>query len=317
MKKLLLLILLLGGAAAVFLYDYAVNQPQKITEDTLFLVSKGDSLNKIAQSLQDNGLVKDKYAFILFSKINRIYPQIKAGEYLFSGEYSVKQTAEKLSSGKVYLRKVTFPEGLTSAEIAQILHHEEFMGNDDFALPAEGSMLPETYTFIRGDSPKKVVEQAQKAMQNVLEQAWRERDENLPLQNKEELLILASIVEKETGISMERAQVASVFVNRLRLGMLLQTDPTVIYAVTGGKEDLNRPLTRKDLGVDSPYNTYKYAGLPPTPICNPGKDAIYAAAHPAETPYLYFVASGNGGHNFAATLSEHNENVRKWRELNK
>lgn len=317
MKKLLLLILLLGGAAAVFLYDYAVNQPQKITEDTLFLVNKGDSLNKIAQSLQDNGLVKDKYIFILFSKINRIYPQIKAGEYLFSGEYSVKQTAEKLSSGKVYLRKVTFPEGLTSAEIAQILHHEEFLENDDFALPAEGSMLPETYTFIRGDSPKKVVEQAQKAMQNVLEQAWQERDENLPLQNKEELLILASIVEKETGIGMERAQVASVFVNRLRLGMLLQTDPTVIYAVTGGKEDLNRPLTRKDLGVDSPYNTYKYAGLPPTPICNPGKDAIYAAAHPAETPYLYFVASGNGGHNFAATLSEHNENVRKWRELNK
>lgn len=317
MKKLLLLILLLGGAAAVFLYDYSINQPQKITADTLFLVSKGDSLNKIAQSLQDNGLVKDKYIFILFSKINKIYPQIKAGEYLFSGESSVKQTAEKLSSGKVYLRKVTFPEGLTSAEIAQILRNEEFIGNDDFALPPEGSMLPETYTFIRGDSPKKVVEQAQKAMQNVLEQAWQERDENLPLQNKEELLILASIVEKETGIGMERAQVASVFVNRLRLGMLLQTDPTVIYAVTGGKEDLNRPLTRKDLGVDSPYNTYKYAGLPPTPICNPGKDAIYAAAHPAETPYLYFVASGNGGHNFAATLAEHNENVRKWRELNK
>ena len=154
-------------------------------------------------------------------------------------------------------------------------------------------------------------------MQNVLEQAWQERDQNLPLQSKEELLILASIVEKETGIGMERAQVASVFVNRLRLGMLLQTDPTVIYALTNGKEDLNRPLTRKDLSIDSPYNTYKYAGLPPTPICNPGKDAIYAAAHPSETPYLYFVASGNGGHNFAATLSEHNENVRKWRELNK
>ena len=317
MKKLLLLILLMGSAATVFLYDYAINQPLKISEDTLFLVNKGDSLNKIAQSLQDKGLVKDKYIFILFSKINRIYPQIKAGEYLFNGEFSIKQTAEKLSSGKVYLRKVTFPEGLTSTEIAKILHKENFLSKDEFAAPAEGSILPETYTYMRGDSPEKIIKQAQKAMQNVLEQAWQERDQNLPLQSKEELLILASIVEKETGIGMERAQVASVFVNRLRLGMLLQTDPTVIYALTNGKEDLNRPLTRKDLSIDSPYNTYKYAGLPPTPICNPGKDAIYAAAHPSETPYLYFVASGNGGHNFAATLSEHNENVRKWRELNK
>lgn len=317
MKKLLLLILLMGSAATVFLYDYAINQPLKISEDTLFLVNKGDSLNKIAQSLQDKGLVNDKYIFILFSKINRIYPQIKAGEYLFNGEFSIKQTAEKLSSGKVYLRKVTFPEGLTSTEIAKILHKENFLSKDEFAAPAEGSILPETYTYMRGDSPEKIIKQAQKAMQNVLEQAWRERDQNLPLQSKEELLILASIVEKETGIGMERAQVASVFVNRLRLGMLLQTDPTVIYALTNGKEDLNRPLTRKDLSIDSPYNTYKYAGLPPTPICNPGKDAIYAAAHPSETPYLYFVASGNGGHNFAATLSEHNENVRKWRELNK
>lgn len=317
MKKLLLLILLMGSAATVFLYDYAINQPLKISEDTLFLVNKGDSLNKIAQSLQDKELVSDKYIFILFSKINRIYPQIKAGEYLFNGEFSIKQTAEKLSSGKVYLRKVTFPEGLTSTEIAKILHKENFLSKDEFAAPAEGSILPETYTYMRGDSPEKIIKQAQKAMQNVLEQAWQERDQNLPLQSKEELLILASIVEKETGIGMERAQVASVFVNRLRLGMLLQTDPTVIYALTNGKEDLNRPLTRKDLSIDSPYNTYKYAGLPPTPICNPGKDAIYAAAHPSETPYLYFVASGNGGHNFAATLSEHNENVRKWRELNK
>lgn len=317
MKKLLLLILLMGSAATVFLYDYAINQPLKISEDTLFLVNKGDSLNKIAQSLQDKKLVNDKYIFILFSKINRIYPQIKAGEYLFNGEFSIKQTAEKLSSGKVYLRKVTFPEGLTSTEIAKILHKENFLSKDEFAAPAEGTILPETYTYMRGDSPEKIIKQAQKAMQNVLEQAWQERDQNLPLQSKEELLILASIVEKETGIGMERAQVASVFVNRLRLGMLLQTDPTVIYALTNGKEDLNRPLTRKDLSIDSPYNTYKYAGLPPTPICNPGKDAIYAAAHPSETPYLYFVASGNGGHNFAATLSEHNENVRKWRELNK
>ena len=197
------------------------------------------------------------------------------------------------------------------------LNTDYLLNKEEFAIPSEGSILPETYTFSRGDSPKKIIKQSQKARDDVLEQIWNGRDENLPLNSKEQLLILASIVEKETGIGAERAEVASVFINRLRLGMLLQTDPTVIYAVTGGKEDLNRPLTRKDLTIDSPYNTYKYAGLPPAPICNPGKDAIFAAAHPANTSYLYFVASGNGGHNFAKSLDEHNDNVRKWRALNK
>lgn len=300
-----------------FLFDYFVNLSQPVAKDVLFLVQKGDSLNKIAQSLEEQKLINNKYLFILYSKINRLYPQIKAGEYLIDKNVSIVQVAEKLKSGKVYLRKITFPEGLTSVEIAGLLQDDEFLAREDFEIPQEGSILPETYTFIRGDSPKKVLAQAQKSMTEVLEQAWNERAENLPLKSKEELLILASIVEKETGVGSERAQVAAVFVNRLRLGMLLQTDPTVIYAITKGKEELNRPLTRKDLAIDSPYNTYKYAGLPPAPICNPGKEAIFAAAHPVNSEYLYFVASGTGGHNFAATLSEHNENVRKWRALNK
>ena len=317
MKKLLLLLLIIGCAATAFLFDYFVNLPQPVANNVLFLVQKGDSLNKIAQSLEEQKLINNKYLFILYFKINKIYPKVKAGEYLIDKDVSMVQVAEKLKSGKVYLRKITFPEGLTSVEIAGLLQDDEFLSKEDFEIPQEGSVLPETYTFIRGDSPKKVLAQAQKSMAEVLEQAWNERAENLPLKSKEELLVLASIVEKETGVGSERAQVAAVFVNRLRLGMLLQTDPTVIYAVTGGKEELNRPLTRKDLAIDSPYNTYKYAGLPPTPICNPGKEAIFAAAHPADSEYLYFVASGTGGHNFAATLSEHNENVRKWRELNK
>lgn len=317
MKKLLLLLLIIGCAATAFLFDYFVNLPLPVAKDVLFLVQKGDSLNKIAQSLEEQKLINNKYLFILYSKINKIYPKVKAGEYLIDKDVSIAQIAEKLKSGKVYLRKITFPEGLTSAEITDLLQDDEFLSKEDFETPQEGSILPETYTFIRGDSPKKVLAQAQKSMAEVLEQAWNERAENLPLKSKEELLILASIVEKETGVGSERAQVAAVFVNRLRLGMLLQTDPTVIYAVTMGKEELNRPLTRKDLAIDSPYNTYKYAGLPPAPICNPGKEAIFAAAHPADSEYLYFVASGTGGHNFAATLSEHNENVRKWRELNK
>lgn len=317
MKKLLLLLLLLGSAATVFLYDYVINKPVFSAENTLFLVKKGDSLPKIAQALQDSGLVENKYLFIIYAKINKLYPRIKAGEYLVENGSSLVNLAEKLTSGKVYLHKVTFPEGLTSKEAVDILQKTEFLASQKIEIPPEGSILPETYTFIREDVPQKVISQAQKALMDILEQAWNERDRDLPLKNKEEMLILASIVEKETGIATERAQVASVFVNRLRLGMMLQTDPTVIYAITGGREELNRPLTRKDLSIDSLYNTYKYAGLPPSPICNPGKDAIFAVAHPDKTPYLYFVASGRGGHNFATTLSEHNENVRKWRALNK
>lgn len=317
MKKLLLLLLIAGCATIAFFYDYAIHQPMPVDRDILFLVQKGDSLNKIAKKLKEYGLVKNEYLFIFYSRINKIYPQVKAGEYLFDKNISLVQLSEKLVSGKVYLRKITFPEGLTSKEIHELLKNNEFLNKEEFAIPSEGSILPETYTFSRGDSPKKIIKQSQKARDDVLEQIWNGRDENLPLNSKEQLLILASIVEKETGIGTERAEVASVFINRLRLGMLLQTDPTVIYAVTGGKEDLNRPLTRKDLMIDSPYNTYKYAGLPPTPICNPGKDAIFAAAHPANTSYLYFVASGKGGHNFAKSLDEHNDNVRKWRALNK
>lgn len=317
MKKLLLLLLIAGCATIAFFYDYAIHQPMPVDRDILFLVQKGDSLNKIAKKLKEYGLIKNEYLFIFYSRINKIYPQVKAGEYLFDKNISLVQLNEKLVSGKVYLRKITFPEGLTSREIHELLKNNEFLNKEEFAIPSEGSILPETYTFSRGDSPKKIIKQSQKARDDVLEQIWNGRDENLPLNSKEQLLILASIVEKETGIGAERAEVASVFINRLRLGMLLQTDPTVIYAVTGGKEDLNRPLTRKDLMIDSPYNTYKYSGLPPAPICNPGKDAIFAAAHPANTSYLYFVASGKGGHNFAKSLDEHNDNVRKWRALNK
>jgi len=221
-----------------------------------------------------------------------------------------------LASGKLHWRKITFAEGLTSREISELLYDNELL-DGDFTPFKEGDFLPETYIFSRGEKRQKIVNQGKDALQKVLQKAWNERDTDLPLKNKEEMLILASIVEKETGIAGERPQVASVFINRLRKGMLLQTDPTVIYAITHGKYDLNRPLMRKDLEIDDQYNTYKYAGLPPTPICNPGAASIMAVAHPDKTPYLYFVASGNGGHNFARSLSEHNANVNKWRRLNK
>lgn len=317
-KKLLFLLIVLCSTAA-FLYfktQQIIYAPQQVEHQVIFQIPRGASLETIAEILAENKLIENRFYFVLYAKITKIYPKIKAGEYLVEQDVSMQDISDLLASGKVYYRKLTFPEGKNAREFAQILYENELL-NGDFELFNEGEFLPETYTFSRNDERQKIVTQGKLAMQRVLQQAWDERDVDLPLKNKEEMLILASIVEKETGVASERAQVASVFVNRLRKGMLLQTDPTVIYALTKGQKELGRSLTRKDLEIDSPYNTYKYAGLPPTPICNPGKAAIMAVAHPDKTPYLYFVASGTGGHNFARTLSEHNDNVAKWRRLSK
>ena len=181
-------------------------------------------------------------------------------------------------------------------------------------VPAEGSLLPETYSYKLGDTKQDVLNDAQNQLKQVLDYEWKHRNPDVPVETPYELLILASIIEKETGVPQEREIVSSVFANRLKIGMRLQTDPTVIYALTQGKSDLGRSLTRKDLKIDSPYNTYQNLGLPPTPICNPGKDSIHAAAHPADTDFIFFVADGNGGHNFARTLKEHNQNIKSWLE---
>ena len=311
--------IIICGITAIFLYNYVqktIYTPRLVSEDIFVQIENGMSLPKIAELLQNNNLIEHRYEFILYVKFNKLYPKFKAGEYLISSNISMAGLADLFSGGKSYLRKLTIPEGLTANEAMEIILNNEFL-TEDFTPFSDGDILPETYTYVRHEERQKLVNRAKEALNKVLQQAWDERDENLPLKNKEEMLILASIVEKETGIASERPQVASVFINRLRQNMLLQTDPTVIYALTEGKKDLGRLLTRKDLEIDSPYNTYKYAGLPPTPICNPGKAAIMAVAHPDKTPYLYFVASGDGGHNFARTLSEHNENVRKWRAKNK
>ena len=181
-------------------------------------------------------------------------------------------------------------------------------------MPKEGQLLPETYFFRKNFSRNTQIKNMKNNMSLILDEAWKNRDKNLPLKNKEELLILASIVEKETGISAERDRIAGVFINRINLGMKLQSDPTVIYAVTLGKYKLERPLSKRDLKIKSPYNTYFTYKLPPTPICNPGKKAIFATANPLETKDLYFVANGNGGHSFSRTLREHNIHVQKLRK---
>ena len=226
-------------------------------------------------------------------------------------------------AGNVISRRFTVPEGLTSYEVVNIVNTIDSLEGEITTIPPEGSLLPGTWDYRRGQSRQAVLKRMQESMNQTLDALWANRSDNLPFQTKTELLTLASIIEKETGKSEERSIVAGVFINRLRKKMLLQTDPTVIYALTkgrpqnDGKGPLGRRLLRKDLSYDSPYNTYVYSGLPPGPIANPGHASIAAALNPTEHDYLFFVADGTGGHAFARTLAEHNRNVARWRQIRK
>lgn len=211
--------------------------------------------------------------------------------------------------------RVTLAEGVTSWQVATALRGAEFLSGDLPDIPPEGSLAPDSYEVPRGQARSALVAEMQARQQAILAAAWERRASNLPINTPEEALILASLVEKETGLADERRQVASVFVNRLRQGMRLQTDPAVIYGITRGAGTLGRGLRRSELDRETPWNTYRIEGLPPTPIANPGRAAIEAALNPDETPYLYFVADGSGGHAFAVTLAEHNRNVARWRGI--
>ncbi len=313
MKKIFLagLFILL---ATTGMFRYAICRPGISTHETIVLINRGETSLKVAQKLFAAGVVQHPLLFRLAARWQGLDKYLKAGEYAFAAEISIADVINQLARGETLYRKLTLPEGLTTAQMLEIIRQDEFLEGAINVQPAEGELLPETYSFSRGDSRDSIVLRAQKAMQKALEEEWQKRASDLPIETAHELLILASIVEKETGLAEERGRVASVFVNRLRKGMRLQTDPTVIYALTKGQKDLKRALTRKDLDVDSPYNTYKYYGLPPAPICNPGLAALQAAARPEETDYLYFVASGNGGHNFATSLNAHNQNVGQWKK---
>lgn len=315
--KWLLSFLCICALAAFLFYHQAnivINSAHQVNKETIFVISKGDSLKQIAKTLHDADLLDNPLYFEIYARIFKIYPKIKAGEYMVDSDASYVDLAQMLTSGKFYYRKITIPEGTNKFTVRQILEQNEFLSGD---VPnfAEGEIMPETYTFLRGESRAKIIANAKKNMSEQLQKIWQQRDTSLPIKSAQELLIMASIVEKETSVAKERADVASVFYNRLNRNMKLQTDPTVIYALTHGEKDLGRPLYRRDLEVDDLYNTYKYFGLPPSPICNPGKEALLASAHPNKTNYLYFVASGDGGHNFAQNLAEHNKNVGNWRKI--
>lgn len=310
-----LLLLMLSGAFAVLWLNEQFNLPHKISAVTEVQIPRGAGLKKTAGLLAERKVIAQERLFELYMRVYGLAGRIKAGEYAFSGEMSIAEAARVVTGGEVIVRSVTIPEGRSLAQIKQILNENPYLSGEITVALKEGDVLPETYHFSRGESRNSILLKAKQAMRTALAEAFAGKDEALPLQSAEELLILASIVEKETGLASERGKVASVFANRLKLGMKLQTDPTVIYALTKGEKPLGRPLYRRDLQVDSPYNTYLYAGLPPAPICSPGREAIRAAARPDKTKYLYFVADGiSGGHRFAKSLAEHNKNVALYRK---
>lgn len=311
--------MLLGALAlcAGFVWlNTAMHAPSALAAEKIIYVPPGSSVRGIASLLQDNGALEQEPAvFTIAARLRG--GKLKAGEYAIPAQSSMGEVIALLQSGKTYQRRIVIPEGLMSVEIVALINAAAAMTGVIDTVPPEGSLMPEGYNYSYGDSRDSIIRRMQAAMRETLDAMWAAKTEAMTLQSAQQALVLASVVEKETGVASERPRVAGVFFNRLRLGMPLQTDPTVIYAVTQGKFRLDRPLSRKDLNTESPYNTYMVQGLPPGPIANPGKASLAAVFAPEAHDYLYFVADGTGGHAFAATHADHLRNVAKWRRLEK
>ena len=315
----LLLVLAVGLAGGAAYWGFKkFHEPGPAAADTTVLIDRGLGVRAIADKLADAGVITDP---LVFSAGVRVYGEgrpLQAGEYQFPARLSMRQIMQQMIEGATIVHRLTIPEGLTSVEIvALIAAAPDLDGSLPTAMPPDGTLLPETYFYTKGDTRAQLLERMSKAMSDALTELWPERDSSLPLKTSAEAVILASIVEKETGVAEERPHVASVFFNRLDQGMPLQSDPTVIYALTGGKGPLARALTKADLKFADPYNTYVNPGLPPGPIANPGRASLEAVLHPDSTKDLYFVADGSGGHAFTTTLDEHNKNVAAWRQQQK
>ncbi len=327
MKKFFLTVFLLGfvaifAAGAWFFVSFKkAYDPGPLPETKIVLIERGNGVAAIAGLLEGEGVIDSALIFKIFSRIEKDQRPLKAGEYEFTQNISMADAMKMMRDGKVYDRKVTLPEGVTSWQIVETLKALEDMSGEVAEIPAEGSLLPETYHYIKNDDRAALLGKMKAAMDKTVAELWPTRVEGLPVKTEAEALVLASIVEKETGVAAERKKVAGVFINRLNKGMPLQSDPTVIYGITKGEVQnegqgpLGRRLLTKDLEVDTPYNTYMNPGLPPMPIANPGRASIEAVLNPEVHEYIYFVADGTGGHVFARTLAEHIINVARCRNI--
>lgn len=310
LATLFLVLAAICGVALVWGYA-GFTRPGPLKTARVVVISPGIGLEGIARTLHQAEVIASPELFVVGVELIGAGRELKAGEFRFPDRASPREVMEILRSGKPVVRRITIVEGLTVAEVLERLEVAEGLVGTIETPPGEGSLLPETYHFSWGDTRDQILQRMQHGMRQVLDELWQERSAATPVRTPEEALILASIIEKETGIADERPLVAGVFANRLKLGMRLQSDPTVAYGID--PKGLDRPLSRADLDAPGPYNTYLNAGLPPTPIANPGRASIRAALNPAKTEFLYFVADGQGGHAFARTLVDHNRNVARWR----
>jgi UPF0755 protein len=319
LTSVLLLMLAVGGVA--FLFDRQVEAPGPLERGKTVAIPKGEGSHEIAARLEREGIIRDRRLFIagyLWAKFAAQLEggkpvQLRAGDYAVKQNASIRQVIDLLSEGKTVAYRVTVPEGLTSYQIVERLKADASLTGDIEGVPAEGTLLPDTYVIDQGMPRQALVDRMQAEARKFHERVWAQRKKELPYKSMEEAIVMASIVEKETGRNDERERVAAVFVNRLRQNMRLQSDPTILYGMTGGKTVWSRPIQKTEIAQKTAHNTYQIDGLPPTPICNPGRAAIEAVFNPADTKDLYFVADGAGGHTFAETLKDHNANVQKWR----
>jgi len=298
----------------IIMYFNAPNSYHR--EDKIFVIESGMTLRQVVNKLYDEKIIKSPSAFLYIGQmIKGIDPKVRYGEYFFEKNTSYYKILHKMIRGNIFFRKVTIAEGLSTYSAISIVDSSPGLIGQMPEHIKEGSLLPETYFYSYNDNKIGMIKRMQDAMKKTIDELWETRDRTIPIYTKDQAIILASIVEKETGISAERAKVASVFINRLRKGMKLQSDPTIIYSFTYGNKKLERPIRMSDIQNNSPFNTYHVYGLPPAPICNPGVASIKAVLNPMPSTLLYFVASGRGDHVFSSTLQEHSANVMRYRSL--
>jgi UPF0755 protein len=314
-----IILVLMIGVGGIYVYGkQKIEAPGPLQEDKIVNIPSRAGMTDIADILQREGVIdNNRWAFIGGVFALKARSELKPGEYLFQKNASLRDVIGTIVEGKVVQHAVTIPEGLTSEQIMARLAENDIFSGSVREIPREGTLLPETYKFPRGTPREQVIARMQQTQKRVLAEIWERRSADLPIKTPEQLLTLASIIERETGKADERSRVAAVFVNRLRQKIKLQSDPTIIYGLVGGKGTLGRPIKRSEILQPSPYNTYVIDGLPPGPIANPGRASMEAAANPARTRDLFFVADGTGGHSFSDTYDQHQKNVAKLRAMEK
>jgi UPF0755 protein len=314
----IVLVLMIGVGGGYFYGRQKIEAPGPLQEDKIVNIPARAGMTDIAEILQREGVIdNNRWAFVGSVFALKARSELKPGEYLFQKKASLRDVIGIMVEGKVVQHAVTIPEGLTSEQIVARLSDNDIFAGTVREIPREGTLLPETYKFPRGTTRDQVIQRMQQAQKRALAEIWERRNPDIPIKTPEQLVTLASIVEKETGKPDERSRVAAVFVNRLRQKIKLQSDPTIIYGLVGGKGTLGRPIKRSEIQQPSPYNTYVIDGLPPGPIANPGRASLEAAANPARTRDLFFVADGTGGHAFTETYDQHQKNVAKLRATEK